>query len=109
MLKVRLPRGTCVSVTMSVFYRPYHVYCAVLLYSTDSVLQNPWNKVDMSTYYRVQFNSIGNSKASLSYLKLLRFFKQFLNHARWPITQNQFKLEIRVSQNLARPGGGGGR
>lgn len=48
----------------------------------------------MSTYYRIQFNSIGNSKVSLSYLKLLRFFKQFSNYA-WPITANQFKLEIR--------------
>ena len=69
------------------------VQCLLFCYPAQSLTKS-WNKVDMCTYYRVQFNSIGNSKASLSCLKLLRFFKQFSNNA-WPITANQFKLEIR--------------
>ena len=89
MLKVRLPRRTCVSVTVSL----QTVQCLLFCYPAQSLTKS-WNKVDMCTYYRVQFNSIGNSKASLSCLKLLRLFKQFSNYA-WPITANQFKLEIR--------------
>ena len=89
MLKVRLPRRTCVSVTVTL----QTVQCLLFCYPAQSLTKS-WNKVDMCTYYRVQFNSIGNSKASLSCLKLLRFFKQFSNYA-WPITANQFKLEIR--------------
>ena len=69
------------------------VQCLLFCYPAQCLTKS-WNKVDMCTYYRVQFNSIGNSKASLSCLKLLRFFKQFSNYA-WPITANQFKLEIR--------------
>ena len=89
MLKVRLPRRSCVSVTVSL----QTIQCLLFCYPAQC-LTKFWNKVDMCTYYRVQFNSIGNSKASLSCLKLLRFFKQFSNYA-WPITANQFKLEIR--------------
>ena len=69
------------------------IQCLLFCYPAQCLTKS-WNKVDMCTYYRVQFNSIGNSKASLSCLKLLRFFKQFSNYA-WPITANQFKLEIR--------------
>ena len=69
------------------------VQCLLFCYPAQCLTKS-WNKVDMCTYYRVQFNSIGNSKASLSCLKLLRLFKQFSNYA-WPITANQFKLEIR--------------
>ena len=89
MLKVRLPRRTCVSVTVSL----QTIQCLLFCYPAQCLTKS-WNKVDMCTYYRVQFNSIDNSKASLSCLKLLRFFKQFSNYA-WPITANQFKLEIR--------------
>ena len=89
MLKVRLPRRSCVSVTVSL----QTIQCLLFCYPAQC-LTKFWNKVDMCTYYRVQFNSIDNSKASLSCLKLLRFFKQFSNYA-WPITANQFKLEIR--------------
>ena len=87
MFKVRLPRRTCVSVTMSVFT------CLLCCYPAQCLTKSS-DKVDTCSYYRVQFNSIGNSKASLSCLKLLRLFKQFSNYA-WPITANQFKLEIR--------------
>ena len=69
------------------------VQCLLFCYPAQCLTKS-WNKVDMCTYYRVQFNSIGNSKASFSCLKLLRLFKQFSNYA-WPITANQFKLEIR--------------
>ena len=89
MLKVRLPRRSCVSVTVSL----QTIQCLLFCYPAQCLTKS-WNKVDMCTYYRVQFNSIDNSKASLSCLKLLRFFKQFSNYA-WPITANQFKLEIR--------------